>query len=392
MSDQPLASLMDRYPAIGDLQKKALQRMPYVAREYLESGTGDERAVARNIEQMAKVTLIPKLLKGELKPDISTKLFDRAYRAPFGIAPVGLSGLMWPRAECILAETAARYDIPYCLSTVATQTPETIGPLVGDMGWFQLYPPRDREVREDLLQRVQDAGFSTLAVTVDTPAPSRRERQTRAGLHMPPRITARFIYEALCNPSWTFHTLRAGLPKLRTLEKYAQSSDMATTAVFVEQKIGRILSWDYLKEVRDEWRGPLVAKGIQHPQDAEQAVAIGVDAIQVSNHGARQFDAAPAAIDLLPPIVEQVGNRTNILYDSGIRSGLDILRALSLGADFVFLGRAFIYGVAALGKYGGDHAVEILLDDLQNNMIQMGFASLTAIADHSQGLHIDDDT
>jgi L-lactate dehydrogenase (cytochrome) len=151
MSDQPLASLMDRYPAIGDLQKKALQRMPHVAREYLESGTGDERAVARNIEQMAKVTLIPKLLKGELKPDISTKLFDRAYQAPFGIAPVGLSGLMWPRAECILAETAARYDIPYCLSTVATQTPETIGPLVGDMGWFQLYPPRDREVREDLL-------------------------------------------------------------------------------------------------------------------------------------------------------------------------------------------------------------------------------------------------
>ena len=384
MSDNHMAELMDRYPAIIDLQQRALKRMPHVAREYLESGTTDERAVARNIEGMAKVTLVPKLLKGELKPDMSTNLFGREYQAPFGIAPVGLSGLMWPRAECILAETAARYSIPYCLSTVATQTPETVGPLVGDMGWFQLYSPRDREVRQDLLQRARDSGFGTLAVTVDTPAPSRRERQTRAGLHMPPRITARFVYEAFCNPTWTLNTLQAGLPKLRTMEKYAQSANMATTAMFVAQKMIGIVSWDYLKEVRDEWQGPLVAKGIHHPEDAEKAIGIGIDAIQVSNHGGRQFDAAPAAIDLLPPIVRQVNGRTLILFDSGIRSGLDILRALALGADFVFLGRPFIYGAAALGRYGGDHTVEILLDDLRVNMIQMGFASLDDIAAYAQ--------
>ena len=382
MSDRHMAGLMDRYPAIGDLQQRALKRMPHVAREYLESGTTDERAVARNIERMAAVTLVPKLLKGELKPDMSTSLFGRQYQAPFGIAPVGLSGLMWPRAECMLAETAVRYSIPFCLSTVATQTPETIGPLVGDMGWFQLYPPRDRAVRQDLLQRAQNAGFETLAVTVDTPAPSRRERQTRAGLHMPPRITARFVYEAMCNPTWTVNTLKAGLPKLRIMEKYAQSSNMATTAMFVAQKMSGTLSWDYLKEVRDEWPGPIVAKGIHHPQDAEKAIEIGIDAIQVSNHGGRQFDGAPAAIDLLPPIVRQINSRVPVLFDSGIRSGLDILRALALGADFVFLGRAFIYGVAALGKYGGDHAVEILLDDLRVNMIQMGFASLADITTH----------
>ncbi|MEE3259063.1 MAG: alpha-hydroxy acid oxidase [Candidatus Latescibacterota bacterium] len=380
MSKKHLTELMQRYPAIGDLQQKALRKMPHIAREYLESGTGDERGVLRNIERLAAVTLVPQLLKGELQPEVATTLFGQRYQAPFGIAPIGLSGLMWPRSECILAATAAKYGIPYCLSTVATQTPETIGPIAGAMGWFQLYSPRALDVRRDLLQRAKDAGFTTLVVTVDTPMPSRRERVTRAGLRMPPRITSRFVYEALCHPQWTFHTLKAGLPKLRIIEKYARSANMATTAAFVGQQIGGTLSWDYLKEVRDQWRGPLVAKGIHHPQDAEAAIEIGVDGIQVSNHGARQFDGVPAAIDLLPPIVHQVNGRVPILFDSGVCSGLDIVRALALGADFVFLGRAFIYGVAALGKHGGDHVVEILLEDLENNMVQLGYATLEEIA------------
>ena len=164
------------------------------------------------------------------------------------------------------------------------------------------------------------------------------------------------------------------------MEKYAKSTRMATTASFVEERIGGTLCWDYLKEVRDEWQGPLVAKGIQDPADAEIAVQIGIDAIQVSNHGARQLDAIPAAIDLLPAIADQVQGRTKILFDSGIRSGLDIVRALALGADFVFLGRAFIYGVAALAEYGGDHTVEILREDLKNNMAQLGCATLAEIA------------
>jgi L-lactate dehydrogenase (cytochrome) len=376
MSEKRLAELMQRYPAISDLRQKALKRIPHLAQEYLESGTGDERAVTRNLERMADITLVPKLLKGELKPKVSTTLFGQSYQAPFGIAPVGLSGLMWPRAECILAATAAKYTIPYCLSTVATQTPETVGPIAGDMGWFQLYSPRERDVRRDLLQRARESGFNTLVVTADTPVPSRRERVTRAGLRMPPRITPRFIGDALLHPQWTLHTLKAGLPKLRIMEKYAKSTNMGTTAAFVGQKIGGTLSWDYLREVRDEWQGPLVAKGIQHPDDAEIAIQVGVDGIQVSNHGGRQFDGAPAAIDLLPAIARQIKGKTSILFDSGIRSGLDIIRALSLGADFVFLGRAFIYGVAALGRYGGDLTVEILLEDLKNNMNQLGCETL----------------
>ena len=158
---------MQRYPAIGDLRQKALRKMPHIAREYLESGTGDERGVLRNIERLAAVTLVPQLLKGKLQPEVATTLFGQRYQAPFGIAPIGLSGLMWPRSECILAATAAKYGIPSCLSTVATQTPETIGPIAGAMGWFQLYSPRALDVRRDLLQRAKDAGFTTLVVTVD---------------------------------------------------------------------------------------------------------------------------------------------------------------------------------------------------------------------------------
>lgn len=379
MTEDKLKELIQRYPAINDLRDLAQKRIPHIAWEYLDSGTGDERAVARNIERMAAVTLMPRFMLGKLQPELSTTLFGQTYQAPFGIAPVGLAGLMWPRVEYILAQAAVKYSIPYCLSTVATQTPEAIGPLVGDMGWFQLYPPQQLQVRNDLLKRVKDAGFNTLVVTADTPMASRRERTTKAGLRLPPRITPRFVYEALRHPRWTVNTLIEGLPRLKIIEKYAPSSSARDVISFVGEKIGGTLSWDYLKEVRELWQGPLILKGILHAEDAELAVQAGVDGIQVSNHGARQLDAVPAAIDVLPTIVAQVKGRVSILFDSGARSGLDIARAIALGADFVLLGRAFIYAVAALGKVGGALAIEILLEDLKNNMVQLGVTKLAAL-------------
>ena len=376
MKEAHLARLMQLYPSTSDLRKRARRRIPHVAWEYLDSGTGDERAVRRNAERMAEVTLVPRFMMGELKPEISTNLFGQAYQAPFGIAPVGLGGLMWPRMECILARTADKYSIPFCLSTVGTETPETVGPIVGDMGWFQLSPPREREIRDDLLKRVEDSGFRTLVITADVPATGRRERTTRAGLRMPPRITARFVYEALKHPTWTVQTLQHGLPRLKTIEKYAVSKRTRDVVATVDQKLGGTMSWDYLKEVRDRWNGPLILKGILHPEDAERAVQTGVDGIQVSNHGGRQLDAAPAAIDALPAIVSRVQGKVSILFDGGVRSGLDIARAFALGADFVALGRVFICAVAALGKCGGDHAVEILQAELKNSMIQLGCSNL----------------
>jgi L-lactate dehydrogenase (cytochrome) len=373
------ANWMNKYPGIEDLEKKAEKRMPFVAWEYLQSGTGYEDATRRNRQKFSEITLRPRFMRGNLQIDTSTQLFGHTYQAPFGVAPVGLTGLMWPKIELYLARMARAYGIPYSLSTVATQIPEDVGPLVGDMGWFQLYPPKDPELRASLLDRVSRAGFHTLIVTADVPMPSRRERTKRAGLSMPPKISPKLIWQGMKNPAWSLATLRNGLPRLKTVETYSEMKDMAAVGEFVRFKFRGDLSWEYIKEVRDLWKGPVILKGLLHPQDVEQAIGVGVDGIGVSNHGGRQFDGAPAAIEVLPEIVKTVNGRASVIFDSGIRSGLDIVRALALGADFVLMGRPFVYGVGALGQYGADHTTEIFLDDLKNNMAQLGVETIDQI-------------
>lgn len=369
------------YPLIEYLEKKASKRIPNVALTYLNCGTGDDKGLQRNIEGLEKVTLTPRFMKGEILPDISTTLFGQKYAAPFGIAPVGLGGLMWPRMESILAKTANKFKIPYALSTVATETPETIGPLVGNMGWFQLYPPKEKELRTDILKRAKESGFHTLLITVDVPTPSRREKSIKSGLTMPPKITPKFIYEAITHPTWTLATLKRGLPKLRTMLKYVDSGDTGEIVKFVGQNLGGNLTWDYIKEVRDYWDGPIILKGIVHPADAKKAIEIGCDGILVSNHGARQFNGAKSAIDSLKDLVPILKGKVSILFDSGIRSGLDVIKAVALGADFVLLGRAYLWGVSALGNDGGDHVTKLLMDDLKNNMMQLGCSTLEELSE-----------
>ena len=373
-------SLKMKYPAIDDLASMAQKRIPQVAWAYLQTGTGREELIQRNLEAIQKITLRPQFCKGELVPEIKTTLFGQEYHAPFGIAPVGLTGLMWPRAEVILAKTAKKYQIPYSLSTVATETPETVGPHVGGMGWFQLYPPREKELRKAFIDRAWQAGFRTLLITADVPTPSRRERTKRAGLQMPPKMTLNFIWQGMTHPTWSYYTLKNGLPRLRTIESYSEFNTMMSVGAFTRNRLGGNLSWEHCKALRDEWKGPVIVKGLLHPKDAATAVEIGMDGIVVSNHGGRQFDGGPASMDALPDIARAVKGKTAILFDSGIRSGLDILRAIKMGADFVLLGRSFIYGVAALGKYGGDHVTEILIEELKNNMIQLGIENLNELS------------
>ncbi len=371
------AKWSNQYPTIQDLVKRAKRRIPHVGYEYLSAGTGDEDLLDRNIKAFQNIIFLPRFCKGEFEANIRTTLFGRKYNAPIGIAPVGLTGLMWPRTEHYLAATCNRWKIPYSLSTVATETPESTGKYVGDMGWFQLYPPKDMDVTESLLQRAKDAGFHTLLITADVPMASRRERTKRAGLAVPPKLTPKMIWEGMTHPLWSFYTLKNGLPRLRTVEHYTNNNDMKFVSGFVGNRLGGTLDWDYCKRVKDLWGdNPVVLKGILHPEDAAKAVDIGMDGVGVSNHGARQFNGAPATIEALPAIVKAVGGRVPIVFDSGIRTGLDVMRALYLGADFVLAGRAFIYAVAALGKYGGDHAAHILIDDLKNNMVQLGVKNL----------------
>ena len=366
------SNLVNKYPSVADLRNKARSRIPFFAWEYLDSGTGRDDGAERNMDAMRNVALTPRFMRGEMTANVETELFGQTYAAPFGVAPVGLTGLMWPQAENILAKAAAKYRIPYSLSTVATQAPETIGPMANGMGWFQLYPPRDAGVRRDLLARVKAAGFTTLLVTADVPTGSTRERQRRAGVTVPPKMTPTMVWRCMVRPEWSLATLLAGSPRFKGVSKYASGADLQNMTDFIGTELGGTLDWRYLEEVRKEWDGPIVIKGIMSAADTRDALSFGADGIGVSNHGARQCDGTPAAIEALPHIADVVSGRAPIIFDSGVRNGLDICRALALGADFVLAGRAFMYGVAALGARGGEHVAHLLLEDLKNNMVQLG--------------------
>ncbi len=323
--------------------------------------------------------MTPRFMRGRLEPDTSVELFGIRYSMPLGISPVGLTGLIWPGADVALARCAARATIPYVASTVNTADVSVAGPAAEGMGWFQLYPPTDPEVLEDLLSRASDAGFVALVVTADVPARARRERQTRQRVSLPPRISFRHVSQAALRPAWTLALWRAGLPRFHTLEPYVDRATLRHLAGFVGASLGGTLSWDYLRRTRELWRGPMIIKGILHPDDAARCVDVGADAVIVSNHGGRQLDAAPAAIDALGPICERVGTQVPVLFDSGVRSGLDIARAYALGADFTFSGRSFMYGLCALGDKGAQHVVSIMSEQLVTVMHQLGCESLNEL-------------
>jgi L-lactate dehydrogenase (cytochrome) len=330
----------------------------------------------RNRDALDAIKFIPDILTGKVSPDLSTNFMGTSYGRPFGIAPVGMSGLMWPGAEKIFARTAARERFPYGLSTVATRLPEDIGPLAREMGWFQLYCPADPEIRRDILRRAKESGFTKLILTVDVPDDSRRERQRRAKLQLPPKITPRVIWEVATHPAWALGTLREGEPRLRLPESYIDNTQSRSSLAHAGHVIRGTPDWDTLNQLRDEWQGDLLVKGVM---DAEHAVRLqnaGVDAVWISNHSGRQFEAGPAAITCLPQIRKAVGPDYPLIFDSGVNSGLDIMRALALGANMVMLGRAWHYAVAAFGQRGVDHLIHILSDDMRLNMAQIGAHSL----------------
>ena len=372
--------LDSKYPALSDLAARAKRRIPRFAWDYLDSGTGVESAMKRNRAKLDEVLFNPAILSGEFDFDLSTTVLNRQYPLPFGIAPVGMSGLMWPDAERILARLGRDESIPYSLSTVAAQTPETVGPHVGPDAWFQLYPPRDPDIRVDLLKRFRDAGFKTLVLTADVPVASRRERQIRGGMSTPPKLTPRILAQIATRPAWAMGTMRVGMPRLRTIESYTGNQGALSSTKHIGYLIRTSPDWEYLKWLRDHWDGPMMVKGVLTPGEAVKLKEHGVDAAWVSNHAGRQFDAAPATIEVLPAIRDAVGPDYPLVVDGGIAGGLDILRALALGANFVMLGRAFHYGVAAAGEQGAAHVVHILREDIKSNLGQMGLATFDGLA------------
>ena len=367
--------LQDRFPLNEDLRKRARRRMPHFAFEYLDSGTGDDSAHNSNHSDLDAVRLMPGVLEGPQEVDLTTELLGRKYAMPFGIAPVGMSGVMWPGAEEMLAREAVRSNIPYCMSSMANATPEQLAPHLGETGWFQLYPPGDVEIRSDLLKRVKDAGFRALVLTVDVAVASRRERQRKAHVTQPPKMTPRIFFNCATKPVWSLAMLKQlqqyGWPRIQTLEKYADVRATRPGTDHIGYKLRIAPDLEYLEWLRDTWDGPLVVKGIMDAAPVSSILEAGADALWVSNHGGRQFSASPSSIEVLPAIREVAGPDVPIIFDSGIRSGTDVLRAIALGADFAMLGRTWHWGVAALGEPGAAHVTEMLRDSMVCDMGQM---------------------
>lgn len=367
-----------KYPGLLDLKARARKRIPHFVWEYLDSATGVEATLKRNRTKLDEVLLRPSILHGEFTPDLSTTFLGRDYKLPFGIAPVGMSGLIWPGAERMLAAEAARQGIPYSMSTVATQTPEDVAPHLGEDAWFQMYPPRDADIRKDMMARAKAAGFNTLIMTVDVPVASRRERQTRGGLSQPPRLTPRLALQAAQCPAWLNGIRKTGMPRMKLMDGYAESVKLDKTMRSSTAHVGYLLrtspDWDYVKYLRDEWDGPLIVKGVANPDDAARLQDEGVDALWVSNHAGRQFDGGPSTIEVLPHV--RAATTLPLIFDSGIEGGLDIIRAIALGADFVMLGRPWHYALGALGEAGPAHLTDMLTKDMASNMGQLGTKTL----------------
>ncbi len=355
-----------RYAEIDFLREKARKRIPKFAFEYLDGGCNSEVNLRRNTEEIREIQLKPVYLRNFQGASLKTTLFGKEYDAPFGIAPIGLQGLMWPRASEILAKAAFENNIPYILSTVGTASLEKISEITEGNAWFQLYHPAENSLRDDLLDRAAAAEYPVLVALADVPTFGYRAREIRNGLAIPPKITLNNMVQILGHPNWALNTLIAGQPAFRSLEKYMpKGMNLRHLGLFMNKTFDGRLSEEKLKEIRDKWKGKLVLKGVASEEDAEKCHKIGLDGVIVSNHGGRQLDHGESSIHALEPISKKYGSKMTVMMDSGIRTGPDIASALAAGAQFTFLGRSFMYGVSALGKKGGYHTINVLKRQLR---------------------------
>jgi L-lactate dehydrogenase (cytochrome) len=371
-----------RYPGTDYLREKARRSIPRFAFEYLDGGCNEEVNLRNNTADIRKIELRPVYLKEYAGVDLSASVLGQTYSAPFGIAPIGLQGLVWPGAPEILARAAAGHNIPFILSTVTTASIEKISEITGGKAWFQLYYPAEQEITDHLLRRLETAGYQVLVLLADVPSFGYRPKEIRNGLAMPPRMTFRNMLQIAAKPGWALRTLVHGKPEFATLKPYMpKGMNMHHLGLFMNRTFNGRLSEDKISYIRDRWKGKLVLKGVASEYDAENAVRLGIDGLIVSNHGGRQLDAGESTIRSLQHIVRSKNIQTTLMMDSGLRSGPDIARTLACGAQFTFLGRAFMYGVAALGREGATHTISILKKQLQQVMEQVNCHDISALPD-----------
>lgn len=366
--------------SVAELRLRARARLPRVVFDFIDGGAGDETALRRNEAAFQQRSLVPRVFRPCRERDLSTTLLGRRYALPFGVTPMGLCDLAWPGTDRALAAAAARAQIPYALSTMASTTIETIAGIAPGHTWFQIYLGGDPATADMLLDRAQTSGIETLVLTVDANFTARRLRDRANGFGLPLRPTPRLVADLLCHPRWSLATAAAGAPTFRNFRPASGGGPAIAIGTMLQALAQAQIDWSTLEQMRARWKGALIVKGVLHPDDAQRIATMGADGIVVSNHGGRQLGAVPASIECLPAIRQAVGAGFPLLLDSGVRSGDDIAKALAAGADFVLLGRAFLYGCGALGAARGPAAtIDILRGELDTALAQLGCARIAEL-------------
>jgi (S)-mandelate dehydrogenase len=365
--------------SIEDLRRLAQRRLPRAIFDFFDGGAEDEVTLRENRAAFERVRLLPKVLVNVANVDTRTSIFGKESSLPLAIGPTGGIGAGRPGADLMLARTAKAFGIPYTLATPATASIERIAEIGGRL-WFQLYVVRDREFREKLVSRARNCGYEALLVTVDLPVSGKRERDPRNGFITPFRPNWRNSRDLWMKPAWLLDILRQGLPGMENFAGYKFSSVKITDiASQVGREMDASFDWEELKRLRELWPGKLLLKGVERPDDAERAAALGSDGVVVSNHGGRQLDGAAPTLEALPFIAKAVGSRLTVLLDGGVRRGVDIVKARALGAQAVLTGRATLFGVMAGGEAGARRALEILSGELERSMKLCGVSSVAEI-------------
>jgi L-lactate dehydrogenase (cytochrome) len=362
---------------IEDLRTAARRRLPRPLFDYIDGGAEDEVTMRANSAEFGRYRFRPRALVDVSRRDQSTTVLGIPVESPLILAPTGFTGMFWPRGEAVAARAAGRKGVIFTASTMSICPMEEIAEAAAGPIWYQLYVWRDREIVRMLIERAKAAGYRALVVTVDTPVLGQRERDVRSGLVLPPRITVRNVLDTLRRPSWLYGFLTHPRPTFGNFVGMpGVEHDAVSLAAFTTKQFSAAISWADVDWYRSLWPGPIALKGIMSAEDARQAVDRGVEAIIVSNHGGRQLDHAPAPIEVLPEIVDAVEGRAEVILDGGVRRGSDVVKALALGARACMIGKAFNYGVAALGERGVELAIEILSKEIDRTLALVGRPSL----------------
>ena len=372
MSDNILPS--QKIFSIKDARELSRKRLPKLVFDFIDGASGDEKLAEINSKALDQIRLEPKVLRNVEKRSLKKKVLGYEFDFPFGFAPMGMTNLSWPGADSMLAAESARNNIPTCVSMASTTTLEKMYELSEGHSWMQLYIFQDENFVMELLDRAKNTGYEVAILTVDVPVLSRRTRDDKNGFSYPFKIGPKQFFDFATHPTWSLSTLLSGIPKPMNYVT-SKSGD----GIFKRKESRGSTDWNTLKRVRDKWKGKLIIKGVMSPDDAVQIKEAGADAIQVSNHGGRQLDSATAAINMLPLIRKSVGNDFPLIFDSGIRSGSDIVRALAFGADYAMIGRPVMYAMGADGRKGLRRIVEIIKEEASTTLGLVGLNDVNDI-------------